>query len=853
MEDLLQVLSSLVSDRVRHFELVKIKKGSEHRKAYILVADGGLHLVTCSLGGLLKGGRFLYDCVKRVVKRNNVITLHFNNSPSLPVESLDIATPSDTHLYAKIKVAMGADHMRCHHEEAESSSDEGSNDSSDTEDRERTLLPFRGYKKVTLRGYFFFMRDSFEHTSFTSGRLTRLQDVGRGMSINVNIREPMSVHSPHLESLQTLHQYTRGFLNDLSLADVLIDGYYNKRMNLNNDLATWSCYHVLVKTDSSLLAYFIFRRLYIPPMFDICQDISMRFEVPLSSVEDKNLSVIYNEMCTTANSLTPVDEYNVWYKDLIQVRLDTLRFDHTMHAFLSRKGSIVPSYNKLIKGFILSALRLLPRDCVDIHVIQAIKEPMALTSDDPMDYIYHVKALVFGIGDVDESPERRELMNRFDMRLADYIAICIDELLMGSHLSLAIFTRYLNAMPDDAYKKKLYEVTAYLIHFRSSDFNEDYSSSLLNNIIESYRFDMSQVSWNSIIFNHYATSRMIEEGFFIYQYAADLRHQDGKYNPYLSLVSDILEQCRGDLIVERVLKKFLDIPQPIDASYLPLLKCLIGMLRRNIGNYKVVMIITAILTNFSFHSGAFKDHMIRQGVASVLIDNMLSSEEQIVISTLKLMVNITKTTEHQEAFISQGVISNFISLLEVCVNRNYRCTACIQTYYGRNMEIVSFSAAVLGQLFNYKLLRMTANQLEFITEVMIYSFHIGSCDPNHMVMIMFCLKKVPKTGPVYIKIGKHVIRSIMLNLRVYRDDDFVVNALELLMELSKRVQNCIAMRHVGLLDAIAEIPLNDTLVQIANKLKERITLKTRCLTMRLQDCRMQQVVPSGVNTFTSNV
>ncbi|GBE62732.1 ARM repeat containing protein, putative [Babesia ovata] len=832
MEDLLQVLSSLVSDRVRHFELVKIKNDLAHRKAYILVADGGLHLVTCSLGGLLKGGRFMYDCIKRVEKRNNVITLHFTATPGLPVESLDIAMPSDTHLYAKIKVAMGANHMRYHYEEAESSSDEGSDDTSDTEVPERTLLPFRGYKKVTLRGYFFFMRDSFEHTSFTSGSLMRLQDVGRGMSINVNIREPMPVHSPHLESPQNLHQYTRGFLNDLGLVEVLVDGYYNKRMNLNNDLATWSCYHVLVKTESSLLAYFIFRRLYMPPMFDICQDISMRFEVPLSSVEDKHLSVLYNEICTTANSLTPVDEYNVWYKDLIQARLDTLRFNHTMYAFMKRKGSIVPSYNKLIKGFILSALRLLPRDCVDPHVIQAMKDPMALTSDDPMDYIYHVKALVFGIGDADESPERRELMNRFDMRLADYIAICIDELLMGSHLSLAVFTRYLNAMPDDAYKKKLYEVTAYLVHFRSNDFNEDYSSSLLNKIIESYRVDIGHY-----ISNAHFSKRMIEEGFFIHQYAEDLRHRDGKYNPYLTLVSDILEQCRGDIIVERVLKKFLDIPQPIDASYLPLLKCLIGMLRRNVGNYKIVMIITAILTNFSFHSAAFKDHMIRHGIASVLIDNMLSSEEQIVLSTLKLMINITKATEHQQEFISQGVMSNFISLLEVQMHHGYRYITFIQTYCGRHMEIVSLSAGVLGQLFNYKLLRMTANQifrLEFITEVMIFSFHIGSADPNHMVMIMFCLKKVPKTGPVYIKIGKHVIRSIMLNLKVYSDDDFVVNALELLLELSKRVQNCIVMRHIGILDAIAEVPLNDTLVQIANKLKERVTLKTRCVTLKLQ-------------------
>lgn len=41
MEEVLEVLSSLVSDRVRHFELVKITNKSFQGKAYVLVADKG--------------------------------------------------------------------------------------------------------------------------------------------------------------------------------------------------------------------------------------------------------------------------------------------------------------------------------------------------------------------------------------------------------------------------------------------------------------------------------------------------------------------------------------------------------------------------------------------------------------------------------------------------------------------------------------------------------------------------------------------------------------------------------------------------------------------------------------------
>lgn len=65
--------------------------------------------------------------------------------------------------------------------------------------------------------------------------------------------------------------------------EVLKDEFYNKRMNLNSDLAMWSCYHLLIKTDTSLVAFFVFRRLYMPPMLDNCQDILIRFDVSTTS------------------------------------------------------------------------------------------------------------------------------------------------------------------------------------------------------------------------------------------------------------------------------------------------------------------------------------------------------------------------------------------------------------------------------------------------------------------------------------------------------------------------------------------------------------------------------------------
>lgn len=141
------------------------------------------------------------------------------------------------------------------------------------------------------------------------------------------------------------------------------------------------------------------------------------------------------------------------YKDLIQVRLDNLRFDHAMYEFLKFQCGMVPSYYNLIKGFVSSVLRLLPQDLVDPTLVAQLKDPDGVISDEPMDYIYTIKTLIFGIGTVDESTERQELINKFNMRLADFIAICIDELLLDNQLSLTILTKYLNSMEEGKDKK----------------------------------------------------------------------------------------------------------------------------------------------------------------------------------------------------------------------------------------------------------------------------------------------------------------------------------------------------------------------------------------------------------------
>ncbi|EKX73127.1 conserved hypothetical protein [Theileria equi strain WA] len=819
MDDLICVLSSMVSDRVRHYELVKITIHTSKRKLYILVADRGIYLVTYSLSGILEDGKIPYSNVKNVAldESKTKVVIELNESiikheeGNLGIYSMEIETPNHVLLYDKIKIAVDTNIMIQKFEESPE-------EEPITIVDEHTILPFNGYKKMTFGGYFFFVRDTFRDTTLKTLYNTRIED-DRGVTISIHVRDPNPIHHLEMEDPCDLYMYSRGFLNEVILilskdkknthvpeCNILRDEIYYKKMKLNNDIATWSCYHILVQMEKKVVAFFILRRLYIPPLLDMCQDISIRFDLTLEENSKTSVTEWWNEFCLTVNSFTANSQKFIWNKDLIQMRVDNLRFRSPMYSFLKNNYGIMPSYYKLIRGFIASTLKLLPPNVVDQSTIVKLEDPLSFSTDEPMEYIYKIVSQLFGVGSSKVTHSRKTLINNFTMRLADYISFCIDELILGKEISLSLLIRDVRSMDQNS-RKKLHSILVFLMHFRSLDFTVDYSPKIFENIIDTYKRN-GNFDWKRVTFNHFSVSRFLEDGYISVLFD-DMDPRKFTWDPYILLMSSLLETFNSYTIHKRIFRKMLELPMPIPTTFLPLVPSFVHILQNNLHNSKTTPLLLSLLINFSYHSDELKESMMASNIAPTVIHYLLDEGDSVPL-TLKLMTNLTKKKAHQDSFTQAGAISNIVLALKA--------------YYKVNRDIVAYAAGVIGQLSNSS---KFSDKLDYIADVMIYTFHTGAGSRENFEKILFCLRKIVVNRSILIKVGRHCIRTLIFNLKLEKENDYLMSIFELMLELANVVQNCKLMRHYGILDALNNLDVKvDSVVQVAIKLSTKIKKKT---------------------------
>ncbi|KAK2195857.1 hypothetical protein BdWA1_002455 [Babesia duncani] len=635
MNELDAVLSSLVKDRIRHYELVKVHINNNVRKLYTIVADKGIYLVMCNLSCIVKGGIIKHEHISSLYMNSEgtLITLELKNT-QLPIQDnegitrIKFETLYHTPLFEAIKTFVETSYMLLNYKEPKSAP-------IPNVEFEKTLSPFIGYKRN-------------QHS----------------------IQEIVYDYKMTEDPMDDLCLYARGFLQTIKSEIIengenktyfapyiiLMDGIRFKKMNLNNDIAKWSCYHVFLRTKSKIIALFVHRRqcmfyrIFTMPRFTTnvgyiprhlremrCCN-TTKFVQINSTFVDADETQLLNELYITGDSFTSINQKFFWHKDLIQIRLDNLRFEYDMYQHLKMSFGMLPSYFKLIKGFIGSLLKMLPSNAID----------KAYTSSG-----------IPGVGTITETKTRRVLINNFTMRLADYIVYCMDEMVLGVQLSVATFTRHYREM--DSYNKgKLKAAIAYLMHFRPLDMTSDYSPALFDKIIETYKSPRTIFEWRHVIFNQYAVTRFLEEGFISVQFDKTQDQIDkSQWDGYVHLLTKIIELVDKYEIQKKISLKIMQLPIPIPLTYLPLANSLVAMLRNKHSLDRIVPTLLSLLINFAFQQAEFK-----------------------------LMTNLTKIPKHQEAFIQAGVLSNLQIVLE--------------NYGFNNAEIVAHAAGVLGQLCNSK-------------------------------------------------------------------------------------------------------------------------------------------------------
>eukprot|EP00921_Rhytidocystis_pertsovi_P023833 GHVQ01038266.1.p2 GENE.GHVQ01038266.1~~GHVQ01038266.1.p2 ORF type:complete len:214 (+),score=22.53 GHVQ01038266.1:1279-1920(+) len=204
-------------------------------------------------------------------------------------------------------------------------------------------------------------------------------------------------------------------------------------MNLSDDMCQWTGWEVIVRTTDYTVVCVLLRRQYLPPLLDTCQDIAIVFRISLEDQQECQLTDddFLKEVYFAADSLSSISQQMVWYKDFVQAKLDALLMNEPGFKWLQLRQKAMPVFLPKARAFLKSILLLLLKDGLleDMDLVHELGETVEV-DEDPMRVALSMVKSGEGMNVIDDSDKQKSLINEWQMRVANYLGFCIDEVLL---------------------------------------------------------------------------------------------------------------------------------------------------------------------------------------------------------------------------------------------------------------------------------------------------------------------------------------------------------------------------------------------------------------------------------------
>eukprot|EP00921_Rhytidocystis_pertsovi_P023830 GHVQ01038263.1.p1 GENE.GHVQ01038263.1~~GHVQ01038263.1.p1 ORF type:complete len:426 (+),score=32.55 GHVQ01038263.1:3374-4651(+) len=242
-------------------------------------------------------------------------------------------------------------------------------------------------------------------------------------------------------------------------------------MNLSDDMCQWTGWEVIVRTTDYTVVCVLLRRQYLPPLLDTCQDIAIVFRISLEDQQECQLTDddFLKEVYFAADSLSSISQQMVWYKDFVQAKLDALLMNEPGFKWLQLRQKAMPVFLPKARAFLKSILLLLLKDGLleDMDLVHELGETVEV-DEDPMRVALSMVKSGEGMNVIDDSDKQKSLINEWQMRVANYLGFCIDEVLLPGQFSLADITDAVGQAGPET-DATIRRVLDFLIHIRPKD------------------------------------------------------------------------------------------------------------------------------------------------------------------------------------------------------------------------------------------------------------------------------------------------------------------------------------------------------------------------------------------------
>eukprot|EP00923_Selenidium_pygospionis_P043428 GHVN01074957.1.p1 GENE.GHVN01074957.1~~GHVN01074957.1.p1 ORF type:complete len:607 (+),score=64.66 GHVN01074957.1:209-2029(+) len=506
-------------EEVSYFDLVKLTHAGQSKKLYLAVGQHALFLLKRSLSRLITSGEVPFASIdKFVVDTKNDTTLMVTlDEVEMPDGWTDpkffVSSVNRTVLIEHIEVCWRTDYIfrlgRCGifplYQHRLNMGDKETQSFSRVE-------PFIGYQSAEYEGYFFFLQEDFEDRATAAASTNTGQYIDpRGFEVSIQAQQPVQIR--YLQQINRDH--VRWVAADLRKAIsiqmrhnvVIRNSQYMKKYDLGDDLCEWTGWQLVLRNPVEALSCMILRRMYLPPLMDSCQDFIIIFRIRTEDMKFNRVSEndLLRESELAADSFTPICQNHVWYKELVQAKLDALPYDEATYHWFSTRMKLQPRVLAGAKAVLRSVLNKLHSVSIladtDLFYLEAL-QISTVVPDDPFELIEDMVKHAEGV-DVLALTNQQEIskLNEYRMKLARYLAYALDGPLTGGRFTLADIAEAVGfaARKHPTMDRKMRQLMSFLLHLRSSDFTTPYEETALSKVIDEPDFTSKYVLNESVL------------------------------------------------------------------------------------------------------------------------------------------------------------------------------------------------------------------------------------------------------------------------------------------------------------------------------------------------------------------
>eukprot|EP00403_Amphidinium_massartii_P011531 CAMPEP_0178409132 /NCGR_PEP_ID=MMETSP0689_2-20121128/20305_1 /TAXON_ID=160604 /ORGANISM="Amphidinium massartii, Strain CS-259" /LENGTH=887 /DNA_ID=CAMNT_0020030265 /DNA_START=64 /DNA_END=2723 /DNA_ORIENTATION=- len=833
---LLAGLEAITGAELRYFELVGLRHHglTEDQPVYFCISKHAFFTVLPNLSGLYQdeGGKVYFAHVEQVVEDNQTMTdllivLTTNRPSEWESERLFIVCHHRLRLLEHLAVAWQTDRIWRLGDVVSLSITQYALQSSDAVGLQ--VQPFEGYRKAHFQGYTFFLQNSYQEqqSSMQTPRAVGFTQATFGTELTIQVEESEALTQVRTAGREHIRwvamERKQAILEPLQHAYILRNSFYFKRMNLANDIASWTGWEFLFKEETGVTAVVLLRREYMPPVLDLCQDIIITLKCPAGPLDNEELSVydLWNEIHLIANSVSPECADCVsaapLYFGFIQAKLNALHFDEEAMSWIHKRLLLEPVHRTEVMCFMKAVLRLLQDE-------NALGNPSLLDEleDVELPELMGVPQRLAAWAEKEFPNLDASAMNAWNARVSRYLAFQLDGNVFDHRFTLVdlvtphLLTEYGN--------RTVVELVHYLLHIRPADMSQPFQGMTLQQL-------SAESDPNSFIFNDRAMQGLIECGWVskIFSKGSSGRHhQRPAMTPeYAKLLSQLLLNHSASRNLKAAICRQIIAANQGSIPVGMLIPALVELMER--GSLFLQTYATVTLINITGGQQEAKALLMNFDAARICTSQLETKDDDLLYYTMVLLTNITKTEHHRDLVKGQGGVEVLMHLL---VGYYHDITY--------KQRLLTELCSVIGQLCNEESIRavMTAPG-ETTVDCLLHILVNAPTSSKLKSKVMFALKQVCVASTATKElVGFQGTTKIVDELRVLQkyhgksaanlspiqsprsapkpltvttsENDAVklecaTNALMLLLLLSSVPQNTAIMRHDGIEAVISDL------------------------------------------------